>query len=994
MIGITEFYKKVLPTQGVYCLTTMDREEDGGRTRHYYMETVEEIETQAKIISGSRTTNLFVCPMSFSKHQRSKELAAYFRSIYIDLDIGTTDKKYSSKQEARADFDRFLAETGLPEPVEINSGNGIHMYWVFEEDIPAEEWKLYAEKFKDFCLDKNLKIDTAVYDLARIMRCPNTINYKRMPGLKTNVVSESISVYNFKEFKDFLGEIPERDASFDEIIKAAKKGLSEEERLAQGGSDWESSFDKLLEVSMKGVGCNQIKFMMEQPDQVSYDLWTAGLTVASRCVDAETAIHTLSEKGPTYDREATILKAASFSGVHPCTAFENANPDGCEGCIKRGKITNPLGFAKKLRDGQSIIPIVATEPDRQEEPQEEYEDPWEEEKIGNVIFQDNENAVVNPNAFTLPPSMFPFIHGPNGGVYRVLPGEYNKQTKQLVTPDPVLVCEECVEAIKRLMSESEGDCLEIEVRYKHDKQRKFLYPMKYLYSLEKMTEIMAGRSIIIDRKNLTHFMDYLIAWGQNLKNHRAASIMRTQMGWTDKERTSFVIGDKEFTRDGKIVDSPISTMTREIGPHFKEKGEFSRWQEAAMRLALPGLELHAFSMLAGFASPLMAYGSTHGATICLQGKAGAAKTGALYSAVSIWGDPEALYIHGGNKKGATFNGLRTRLNSIHSMPFTIDEVTNMNAEDLSDTIHMISSGKAKVRTQGSSNAERTHEASANLLAIMTSNHSIYDKLGVAKGDPNGEVARLIEFNIYQPEVLRENPQLGKKIFEVMKHNFGHAGPKFINALYDIENKGEIIRDINDEEQYYGPRFQKWIDKFVKDYGYDPADRFYHNIIAWTFGAGDIANEYGILNNFPLDNIYETVVANLMNIKKNVIQINKIDFDKLLTDFIGKNLAAMLVIKDGRAIEFPSRDLLIRSDDDTNTLYIRRSEFNKYLVEAKVNIEDFKRVAKESTADFWEKKMRLTAGWKDASSSKYNFDCYCFRKLVEDPEDESGPAAGT
>ena len=47
MIGITEFYKKVLPTQGVYCLTTMDREEDGGRTRHYYMETVEEIETQA-----------------------------------------------------------------------------------------------------------------------------------------------------------------------------------------------------------------------------------------------------------------------------------------------------------------------------------------------------------------------------------------------------------------------------------------------------------------------------------------------------------------------------------------------------------------------------------------------------------------------------------------------------------------------------------------------------------------------------------------------------------------------------------------------------------------------------------------------------------------------------------------------------------------------------------------------------------------------------------
>ena len=108
---------------------------------------------------------------------------------------------------------------------------------------------------------------------------------------------------------------------------------------------------------MRGIGCQQIKYAYENQDKVDYDLWTACLTVASKCVDSETAIHTISEKAPTYDREATILKAASFGGVHPCTSFENANPDGCEGCIKRGQITNPLYFGRRLRT-IPIVPVV------------------------------------------------------------------------------------------------------------------------------------------------------------------------------------------------------------------------------------------------------------------------------------------------------------------------------------------------------------------------------------------------------------------------------------------------------------------------------------------------------------------------------------------------------------------------------------------------------------------------------------------------------------
>mgnify|MGYP003353121909 CR=1 FL=1 len=42
-IGITEFYKKVLPSKGTYCIATIDSSEKG-RVKHYFTESIDEIE--------------------------------------------------------------------------------------------------------------------------------------------------------------------------------------------------------------------------------------------------------------------------------------------------------------------------------------------------------------------------------------------------------------------------------------------------------------------------------------------------------------------------------------------------------------------------------------------------------------------------------------------------------------------------------------------------------------------------------------------------------------------------------------------------------------------------------------------------------------------------------------------------------------------------------------------------------------------------------------
>jgi hypothetical protein len=961
MIGITEFYKKVLPSQGVYCIATIEPNEDA-RTRHYYVESIDDIEPKINELKPDGTS-IYVTHSTFKGYKRAKDDAIYSRSFFVDLDVGET-KEYATKEEAEVALDEFIEKANLPPPIKLDSGRGMWAWWAFDRDIPIDEWKLYADVFKKYCTDNGLKIDAQVTaDAARVTRTPNCTNWKANPPAETKVLSDELPVYVFDEFKEFLDSVSPKDLSIEAVLKAAKKGLSQEEREAQGASDWESSFEKLLDLSLKGVGCNQIKFMMEQPNQVSYDLWTAGLTVASRCTDSETAIHTISEKGPTYNREATILKAATFGGVHPCTSFENANPEGCQGCPKKGAITNPLIFARKLREGTNVSVI-----------------PFNEDNVDihGAVDQVTSNTTPSLNSRKLPPGLLPFFAGPSGGIYRELPPEYDKVTKQLVPTNPAIICEQYVEALKKLRNDVDGDCLLMRVEYKHNPPREFLFPIKCAYSPDKMMDILASKSVIINRKNVIHFMDYITEWGQYLERTGMDDVMRTQMGWTDKDHTSFVIGDKEYMRSGETRSVPVSVPTRVVGPLLHEKGTFENWKNAANKLNLPGMELHAFFMLAGFASPLMADSSTAGGTICLTGKAGAAKTGALYSGLSMWGDPEALHIHTG-KQNTTFNGLKSRLNALHNLPLALDEITNMTADDLSNTIHALSSGKAKIRAEGSFNAERAYEASANMIALMTSNSSIYDKLAAAKADPNGEVARLIEFMITQPEAIKNDETLGRQIFETMKHNYGHGGSRFIKALFDMEAKGNVIRDYDHPDQEYGPTFQKWLKRFIDDIGFDPADRFYHNLITFSMGAGDICNEYGILDNFGVERIYQIIVKEIKNIKRNIIQVNTMDYENLLSEFLIQHHAGTLVIKNNKMYEEPRAPLVIRIED-SGIIYISRTMFNTYLVtEKRANLMEFKNGIKDTGIELFEKRIRMTAGWKYTGSDNYNVWCYGFKR---------------
>jgi DNA primase len=214
MISITEFYNKVLPSKGVYCIITIEPKE--GTTKHYYVETIAELEPQIEIHKQSRV-NIYVSHSTYKGWKRGKQEAVYSRSLFIDLDVDPSDtegKKYTSKEEAENALNSFLAKTGLPEPIKFDSGRGMWAWWAFDRDIEIEQWKLYSETFKKFCLDNELKIDVNVTaDAARATRTPNCMNWKADPPAMAQVLSEELPTYVFDEFKEFLDGISPFDLS-------------------------------------------------------------------------------------------------------------------------------------------------------------------------------------------------------------------------------------------------------------------------------------------------------------------------------------------------------------------------------------------------------------------------------------------------------------------------------------------------------------------------------------------------------------------------------------------------------------------------------------------------------------------------------------------------------------------------------------------------------------------------------------------------------------
>lgn len=934
-----QFYEKVLPSQGIYCVAGIDK---NGFTKHHFANTLDEVESNIVSVQ-ERGQNVFVALSSFSQESRKGDAALFCKSFFIDLDVGEGDKKYSSKDEALADLDSFVETVGLPPPVRIDSGGGVHAYWILDRDIPVAEWKIYATKFKNKCLE-HIKIDPAVTaDVSRILRCPETLHLKGEPK-PTKFLDEDFQEWDYDIFVEFLGK---EDVGLQSILAAIPKGLDEDTKEIAKLDNYAKSFRDIAQKSIEGGGCNQIKHVLINAATLEEPLWYAGLSIARHCDDWEEAIHLMSEDHPDYSHENTIKKAdQTYGKPQGCGAFEKLNPGGCDGCPFKGRITNPLYFGRSLKESPTA----------------------------EITEEDAIRIETNPEEVPIFPQFLkPYVRGVNGGVYYVPPA---KGEEEEGGNGPVCLSVNDLFPIKRMWSSVDGECMVVRHAMKHDPVREFLLPMSHVYAIDLYKKALANHSVAFLPNHTTHLQNYMIKWNAYLQNKLKAEIMRAQMGWTE-ERDAFVIGMSEVTESGDTRPVAASPMVRNVSKLLRPQGLYEDWKLSAAKLNQPGYELHAFGLLCGFGSPLMSLTPTSGVSVSFYStESGTGKTGAMYAGLSVWGDPKELSVVEGN---ATDNAFVGRLLNLKNIMYGIDEATNADSEVIAKLSHRISQGKAKIRMQASINAERDLELTASLICAITTNTSLYEKLQALKASPDGEVARVVEFEFHRPPDMTR--AIGTSVFDPFRYNYGYAGAEFIKHYYKLGE--EAVRSI----------IHRWQAQFKEDFGDDPSYRFYESLIAACFAGGEIACDAGIID-LDLQRIYRKVISQLMDIRDSSVKMGTDDYKAILGEFCNENKSEFLIFDDERVVnDYAPRKLLGRIEMHNDLIYISRSPFKKFLASKGVSLKKFLYIMEQEKLLVGEKRKRLGVGHKETSRF-HDVVCYLFKASTEEIVDEIRKTTGT
>jgi len=930
-----QFYEKVLPPHGIYCVTEIAVDK---KVVNRFAESLDEVEGLVEEIN-SEGKNAFIALSNFSGHSRMGDYAVSCRSFFVDLDV-KPDKPghYSSKAEAIEDLDHFLKVTELPPPVVIDSGNGIHAYWPFEEAVPIAEWKAYAEKFKQLCLD-HMKIDPVVTaDITRIMRCPETLNFKTDPPNPTKFLTDEINQYDFAAFKDYLGEV---EISTGSILDLVPKGLDDDTRQIAKFDNFEVTFQDIAEMSLDGSGCNQIRNALINSKTLPEPVWHSALSIARHCTDWETAIHLMSEDYPGYSPEATLRKANETVGKpHSCEIFAQRNPGGCDGCPHKGRITNPLAIGRKF--------VAAPA----------------EEVTEEVAVRVEANPQEVP---PFPKAILPYVRGRAGGVYYLPPSEEDDDGVK-IQPQPVLISTNEFFPIKRMYGESDGELFLVRIKLPHEVREKYI-SMGEAQSVDSLKDILGKAGIAPPNQNLwPKIVDYIMKWAHYLQSQNAADKICHQMGWTEGNE-SFLIGETEVLGNGVTRRAASSPLIRDISRLMRPKGDFQVWKDCINQLNRPELEMQAFGLFISFGSPLMRFTSTNGMTFCFTGTSGAAKSGSLYAALSVWGSPKPLSVY-----ESTDNAFNSRAMSLKNIMMGMDEIQEKPPEQISKLIHLVSQGKGKMRMQSSINAEREQQEIASMLCLMSSNVSLYDLIFNKKANASGEIMRLLEYVLVPPSYL--TLEVGKEIFDPLHRNHGHAGVAFMDKLLTMGDT-EIRA-----------RIQKWSKRVTgTKLGSNAAFRFYETAFSAIFAGAEIANEAGIIN-FDIERIFDKVILETIKVRDNTQKNSITDYEGLIGEFLNDHWRkGTLIFDEGRVVNEPFGELVARVEIGNSTQYVSKNKFKQYLTSRSVGTAEFEKALEKSTVKLESKKMRLSTGWKAGMTTPpihvYAFQYEVPKELLDD-----------
>ena len=911
----------VLAPEGWYAVVGIKNK----KTRQHLVETREEVNELVQEMLKDERDVYFGCAKYETGDNRTGDNAKYFKALWVDIDCGedkaASGDGYIDQATGLQELQRFCKTIGLPKPILINSGRGIHAYWAFTEVIGKDRWQPMMNRLAELCKIHSLIADPKCFEPARILRVPNTLNFKDTPPSSVTVIGVGGSLTEPAELHVTLGVTEKKFAPRRQIQRSALTLSLMGNRI--------SRFKTIMMKSAKNEGCQQLVYCFQNQDTISYNLWRSALSIAAFCEEGVSAAHKMSEHYPGYDPEEVEIKVHDLQrkgGPHFCETFEKENPDGCVGCIHKGKITTPIVLGKEIAKA---------------EPTEEGDYEVEAEEEEEVV------------SYKVPAFPYPYFRGKTGGIYM-----------EKSDDDAVLVYEHDLYVLKRMTDPEKGEMALMRLHLPRDGVKEFAIPASALIGKDEPKKFLGENGVLARGQQMDNIVGFLLSCAKDIQLTRKAELMRTQFGWADSD-SKFIIGDREITADG-VYYSPPSSHTESIAQHMVAKGTLEKWKEVFNMYSRPGLEPNAFAALTAFGSPLLKFVGLSGAIINVMfPHSGSGKSTALFMANSVYGHPKDLVAIPKD----TMNARMHMLGVMNNLPFTMDEITNMKSEEFSDLTYAMSQGRGKNRQEAGANKLRKNNTKWQNITLSSGNSSFYEKLGSLKNTPDGEMMRLMEYTIGYSDAI--STEEGKRMFDhQLLENYGHAGD--IYAQWLVGHKEEAVQQLLEVQA-----------KIDRELRLSQRERFWSGVVACNIMGGLIAKSLG-LHDYNMKEIYKWACAMIRDIREDSTAPRD-DPSSVVGDFINRHIRNTLVV-DGEAdartkllpapIQEPYGELIIRYEPDTKQMYIVAKAFKDDCVERQLNYKETMKQLQIKGIYLGSTTRRMTSGTKIKGTPVHvmHFDC--------------------
>jgi hypothetical protein len=728
-----EFLERVLPETGAYCAFGAM---DGGRKAQQFAPTLADLLTIIQRLDA-QGFNAYQAMATFrpvegetdpkKMWKREQVQVEYLKSFYLDLDCKDPEKDYLNWREALVALGNFVTETGLPKPMVVRSGVGLHVYWVLNQAVTRDEWQPAANALKAACLAKGLKIDRSVPgDAARILRPVGTMHTKTGRTVQLVMDAPPVALADFVSALEALGHVaaPAAPAPKYNLINSI---LTKPE--------FPPAVSGVVEVK-----CQQLSWGVNNQDKVLEPFWYSMMGVAAHCVDPEQTAIRWSDKHPAFNQQQTLDKLDQWkrqtTGPATCKRFQNENPKGCDGCRYKDKISSPVQIGVQFAEAAPAADI----PDPGI--QIAVPKPFKRTVAGMVVTVDDTDLEICP--FEIYP--ISYGHDENLG-YEIARFKWKRPHvgwKDLVFRQALLV---------------DG-------------------------AYKDFAGAIADQGIVLYNKKRTEtFQLMLRSYMEELRKLQSVTNHHGSMGWKE-DFTQFLVGDVIYKRldDGTVTEENVGLSTstsKQAERTYGMQGDFKQWRSLSKLLDNPAFPAHALAVGVSLSTVFYAFTGLKGLTLSLYGETGTGKTLAQKWMQSVWGNPEELHFAAKYTTNSLFHRLATHCH----LPMTVDEATMMADKDVGDFIYWVSQGRDKARLTKTI-SERDPRGWATVVTLST-NKSISSKIMAAGMESDAQMVRLLELNVPPTDVFSDNSAAGTMIFRAITENYGFAGREFVRKLLEL-----------------------------------------------------------------------------------------------------------------------------------------------------------------------------------------------------------------